>query len=130
MRTPAAGDGMRQSFIVELAETPEARARGLMHRESLAPDAGMLFVYETPRRAEFWMKDTLIALDMVFADPAGLVTHVHENAVPGDLTPIPGGEGVKFVLEINGGLARRAGIVPGSQLRHPVIGKDALWPCE
>lgn len=130
IRAPAGGDGARQSFIVELADTPEARARGLMHRESLAPDAGMLFVYETPRRAEFWMKNTLIPLDMIFADPAGLVTRVHENAVPGDLTPIPGGEGVKFVLEINGGLARRAGIVPGSQLRHPAIGKDALWPCE
>jgi uncharacterized membrane protein (UPF0127 family) len=91
----------------------------------------MLFVYPAPQRASFWMKNTLIPLDMIFADATGRVTRVHSNAVPGDETPIDGGEGVSFVLEINGGLARRLGIAPGAELRHPAVDPDtAAWPCE
>ncbi len=58
------------------------------------------------------MKNTLIPLDMIFADVTGTVTRVHSNAIPGDTTPIDGGDGVAFVLEINGGLAGRLGIIP------------------
>lgn len=122
-----AGGG--ESFTVEVADDAAERSRGLMFRESLDPAAGMLFVYESPRRAQFWMKNTLIPLDMIFADASGTVTRVHSNAVPGDLTPIDGGEGVRFVLEINGGLAERLGIAPGAELRHPAIGATAGWPC-
>jgi uncharacterized protein len=122
-------DGGKASFSVEVADDPDERAQGLMFRDRMAMSAGMLFVYESPRRASFWMKNTLIPLDMVFADPTGKVTHVHANAVPGDLTSIDGGEGVQFILEINGGLAKRLGIVEGAELRHPVIGADAAWPC-
>jgi len=118
-----------ESFAVEVADDADERARGLMFRESLDPAAGMLFVYETPRRASFWMKNTLIPLDMIFADATGTVTRVHANAVPGDLTPVDGGDGVAFVLEINGGLAARLGIEPGAELRHPAIGPAAAWPC-
>ena len=120
-----------ESFAVEVADDDAERARGLMFRESMDPGAGMLFVYESPRRARFWMKNTLIPLDMIFADATGAVTRVHSNAIPGDLTPIDGGEGVAYVLEINGGLAERLGIVPGAQLRHPAIPADsAAWPCD
>ncbi len=122
-------DGGSESFAVELADDAAERAQGLMFRESLDPASGMLFVYESPRRAQFWMKNTLIPLDMIFADATGRVTRVHANAVPGDLTPIDGGEGVRFVLEINGGLASRLGIVPGAELRHPAIGAAAAWSC-
>jgi uncharacterized membrane protein (UPF0127 family) len=102
-----------------------------MFRESMPMSAGMLFVYEEPRRASFWMKNTLIPLDMIFADARGVVTRVHANAVPGDLTPVDGGDGVQFTLEINGGLAARMGIVEGAELRHPAIAQDtAAWPCE
>jgi hypothetical protein len=125
LRWPDGGE----SFAVEVADDDAERARGLMFRDSLDTGAGMLFVYESPRRAMFWMKNTLIPLDMIFADAAGRVTRVHANAVPGDLTPIDGGEGVVFVLEINGGLAGRLGIVPGAELRHPAIGPGAAWPC-
>lgn len=115
---------------VELARTPEERAKGLMMRDKLAASAGMLFIFDHPVHARFWMKDTLIPLDMIFADPTGTVTAVHENAVPQDLTPIDGGEGVGFVLEINGGLARRMGIAPGAVLRHPAIEQTrAAWSC-
>ena len=72
--------------------------QGLMFRESMPMSAGMLFVYEEPRRASFWMKNTLISLDMIFADATGTVRRVHEGAVPGDLTPIPGGADILFVL--------------------------------
>jgi uncharacterized membrane protein (UPF0127 family) len=122
--------GGGESFAVEVADDDAERARGLMFRETLDPAAGMLFVYESPRRAMFWMKNTLIPLDMIFADATGTVTRVHSNAVPGDLTPIDGGEGVAFVLEINGGLAQRLGIAPGAELRHPAVGPDAAWPCD
>lgn len=122
--------GGRESFAVEVADDGAERARGLMGRKSLEPGAGMLFVYESPRRAQFWMKNTLIPLDMIFADVSGTVTRVHSRAVPGDLTPIDGGDGVALVLEINGGLAERLGIVPGAELRHPAVGASAAWPCE
>jgi len=125
------GDWGSARFGVEIADDPDERSQGLMHRESMARSRGMLFVYEIPQRASFWMRNTLIPLDMIFADPTGTVTRVHENAVPLDETMIPGGDNVLFVLEINGGLARRMGIVPGSQLRHPAIEQnDAAWPCD
>ncbi|MFM7335649.1 MAG: DUF192 domain-containing protein [Tabrizicola sp.] len=123
-------DGGRESFVIEVADEAEERSRGLMFREAMPLNEGMLFVYEAPRRVGFWMKNTLIPLDMVFADPTGTVTRVHANAVPGDLTPIDGGDGVQYVLEINGGLAAKLGIAPGAVLRHPAIGADsAAWPC-
>ncbi|WP_103256529.1 DUF192 domain-containing protein [Tabrizicola aquatica] len=123
--------GGSESFAVEVADDDAERARGLMFRESMDAGAGMLFVYDSPRRARFWMKNTLIPLDMIFADATGAVTRVHSNAIPGDLTPIDGGEGVAYVLEINGGLAERLGITPGAQLRHPAIpAGSAAWPCD
>jgi len=124
-------DKGRESFAVEVADDPQERAQGLMFRAEMPTASGMLFVYDSPRRVGFWMKNTLIPLDMVFADATGTVTRVHEGAVPGDLTPIDGGEGVQFVLEINAGLAARLGIAPGAQLRHPAIpGETAAWPCD
>ena len=124
------GDWGQIRFTVELADTDVKRNRGLMFRESLPRGAGMLFVYEYPQRAAFWMKNTLIPLDMVFVDQTGLVTRVHSNAVPGDLTPIPGGNKVFAVLEINGGLAKRYGIAPGSQMQHPAFfNGPPIWPC-
>ena len=120
-----------ESFSVEVADDTAERARGLMFRETLDLGAGMLFVYDTPHHPQFWMKNTLIPLDIIFADMAGIVTRVHANAVPGDLTPIDGGEGVGFVLEINAGLAERLGIGPGAEFRHPAISADqTAWPCE
>ncbi|MEX0349562.1 MAG: DUF192 domain-containing protein [Paracoccaceae bacterium] len=122
--------GSELRFQVELADTPQTRSRGLMFRESMSPRAGMLFVYEQPQRASFWMKNTLIPLDMIFVDPTGTVTHVHHQAIPGDLTPIEGGTGVLSVLEINGGLAKKYGIAPGSVLRHEIFSEGpAAWPC-
>lgn len=117
-------------FTVELALTPEEQARGLMFRENLPRGAGMLFLYDRPSSVSFWMRNTLISLDMIFVDATGTVTRVHHEAVPLDETPIPGGDGVLAVLEINGGLARRFGVAAGSELRHPRLPQDrAAWPC-
>jgi uncharacterized protein len=117
-------------FTVEVADSPAEREKGLMFRESLPQSAGMLFRYETPRPASFWMKNTLIPLDMLFADESGVVRHIHSNAVPGDTTAIKGGSGILVVLEINGGLAKRLGITEGTQMRTPLVDQAvALWPC-
>ncbi len=122
--------GSAARFSVEVADDATEAARGLMHRETLPASAGMLFIYPSPRRVSFWMENTLIPLDIVFADMTGTVTRVHANAVPLDRTAIDGGAGVQFVLEINGGLAAALGIGPGAVLRHPGIDQfQAAWSC-
>lgn len=123
------GDWGEARFTVEVADDPAERAKGLMNRDALGASQGMLFVYEKPQRTSFWMRNTLIPLDIIFIGPEGRVLKVHENAVPLDETPIDGGDGVQYVLEINGGLAERIGIAAGSELRHPSIGREAAWPC-
>ncbi len=123
-------DKSQVSFEVELAVTPKERSRGLMFRESLPPRSGMLFVFDPPQPVAFWMKNTLIPLDMIFLDRVGTVIHVHSHAVPGDLTPIGGGDSVYAVLEINAGLADRYLITPGTLMQHEVFSHGpAIWPC-
>lgn len=128
-RVELRGDWGTARFRVEIADTPDTRARGLMFVEELPASSGMLFVYDRPGAQSFWMKNTLIPLDMLFIRPDGTVQYVHDNAVPGDLTPISGGDGVLAVLEINGGLAGQLGIEEGAEVRHPAFGEDAAWPC-
>jgi hypothetical protein len=89
----------------------------------------MLFVYDAPQAVAFWMENTLIPLDMIFAGADGTITAIHENARPLDRTSIPGGEAVQYVLEINGGLAARLGIAVGDAIQHPAIGEGAALPC-
>lgn len=118
------------SFSVEIADDAAERAQGLMFRQSMARGSGMLFVYPSPQPVSFWMKNTLIPLDIIFLDVHGEVTHVHPNAIPGDLSPIPGGNKVFAVLEINAGLAARYGISVGTEMRHKVFSKTApKWQC-
>lgn len=119
------------SFSVEIADTQELRAEGLMFRESLAPSAGMLFLYESPRRATFWMKNTWIPLDIMFFDETGTLTKLHRNAVPFDTNTIDGGSGVAAALEVNAGMADLLGIEQGTVARHPLIDQsEAAWPCD
>ncbi len=130
-RVELRGDWGTARFRVAIADDPAERAQGLMHVEEMPRMAGMLFVYERPGSVAFWMENTLIPLDMLFITEAGLVRRVHSNAIPLDRTSIPGGSpDIRYVLEINGGVADDLGITEGSQLRHPVIPQDtALWPC-
>ena len=106
------------TFNIEVVDTEAGRERGLMFRKSLAPDAGMLFDFLTPQMVAFWMKNTLIPLDMVFIAADGTVEAVHPNAIPGDLTPIPSGTPVRFVLEIAGGRAKAIDLEPGDRMEQ------------
>ncbi|MAP17464.1 MAG: hypothetical protein CL626_00105 [Aurantimonas sp.] len=106
---------------VELAQTPETRATGLMNRESMPADQGMLFEFDETRPVAMWMKNTLIPLDMLFIDSDGVVKRVKTNAQPLSLETIPSGAPVKYVLELNGGAAARFGVAVGDRLRHPII---------
>lgn len=117
-------------FHVEVADDDGERAQGLMNRPSMPRFSGMLFIYPHPTHARFWMRNTLIPLDMLFVGTDGVIRRIHDNAVPLDETTIDGGGGVVAVLEINGGLAATLGIRPGDQLRHPAFGDGALWGCD
>ncbi|MDO6455887.1 DUF192 domain-containing protein [Celeribacter halophilus] len=127
--SPDAAEANVVRFSVEIADDAEERALGLMNRPEMARSHGMLFVYEKPQPVAFWMANTLIPLDMIFVDQRGVVTRVHEEAIPLDRTAIPGGDAVFAVLEINGGLAKALDIRPGDVLRHPAFGNDAADPC-
>ena len=109
-------------FIVETARTSDEMRRGLMFREHLAPDHGMLFVYDEDQVASFWMKNTLIPLDLLFIDRSGRIVRIHERAVPLSTAIISSGEPVRAVLEVNGGTAGRLGIEVGDRVMHPDLG--------
>jgi uncharacterized membrane protein (UPF0127 family) len=109
-------------FDVELALTEAQREHGLMFRKSLGPYEGMLFDFYKEMPVTFWMKNTLIALDMVFIAADGTVRHVHANAVPLSTDTIPSEYPVRAVLEINGGTARLLGIKPGDKVKHAIFG--------
>jgi uncharacterized membrane protein (UPF0127 family) len=116
-------------FRVEVVDDAAERARGLMFRDSLPRFSGMLFVYEAPQPVAFWMRNTLIPLDMLFFDAEGRLVSIKHDAQPLDETPVPGGEAIRYVLEINGGMAAELGIDLGAELRHPAV-ENAAWPCE
>jgi uncharacterized protein len=109
-------------FDVELALNDAERARGLMFRDKLGPYDGMLFDFYQDAPVSFWMKNTLIPLDMVFIAGDGTVKHVHANATPLSTDPIPSEFPVRAVLEINGGSAKLLGIKPGDKVKHPIFG--------
>lgn len=119
--TVTAPSGVSHRFEVEVARSRDERRDGLMGRTSLAPDRGMLFVFPQPGMQAFWMKDTLIPLDMVFIRPDGTVAKVHDRAKPMDLTPISSGEPVIGVIELAGGQAKELGIGPGSVVSSPSL---------
>ncbi|WP_157216937.1 DUF192 domain-containing protein [Flavisphingomonas formosensis] len=100
-------------FQVEVARTEAEQARGLMFRPSLAPDRGMIFPFPAPRPASFWMKNTMIPLDIIFIRQDGTIARIAAMATPYSLDPIEVGEPVAAVLEIGGGRAEQLGIVEG-----------------
>lgn len=108
-------------FKVEVAGTDASRERGLMFRKSLAPDAGMLFDFQTPRPVAFWMKNTLIPLDMLFIGADGRVISIARNAPPLSEAPIPSGGDARAVLEIGGGRAAQIGAEPGDIVRQSLL---------
>jgi uncharacterized membrane protein (UPF0127 family) len=112
----------RFAFKVEDADTFERRETGLMCRTALAPNRGMLFDFRQPSEdVAFWMKNTLIPLDIVFIRPDGRVLSIARNARPLDETPLPAGGEVRGVLEIAGGRAAQIGLMPGDKVLHRIF---------
>jgi uncharacterized membrane protein (UPF0127 family) len=101
-------------FKVEIAATPEQQERGLMFRKSLAGDRGMIFPYQPAQDVAFWMKNTLIPLDIVFIRADGTIGRI-TTAKALDLTPVPSGGPITGVLEIRGGRAAELGIAEGDR---------------
>jgi uncharacterized membrane protein (UPF0127 family) len=114
-------DGKSHPFRVEIADTDATREEGLMFRKSLAPDAGMLFDFKTSQDVAFWMKNTLIPLDMLFIDQNGVVVSIKSEATPLSETPIPSGAPVLGVLEIRGGRAAELGVHVGDKVEERIF---------
>jgi uncharacterized protein len=115
------GQGTRHVFQVEVARTPPDREQGLMYRQSMPADQGMLFDFGRVEPVAMWMRNTYIPLDMLFIRPDGSIARVAENAEPLSLRTVPSGEPVLAVLELNGGTARRLGIKAGDRVEHSLF---------
>jgi len=114
--------GGEQHFAVELAVNAEQRAQGLMYRQRLAADAGMLFLYPAARPVAMWMKNTLIPLDMLFIGDDGRILHIAERAIPGSTATISSMQPARAVLELNGGTAARLKIQVGDRVLYRTFG--------
>ena len=99
-----------------IADTPAKRAQGLMHVTDLPENAGMLFVFSQPRQVSMWMKNTVISLDILFLNPNGRIVKIHKNVEPLSLASIPSHAKVKWVLELNAGVAAKLDLQPGYRL--------------
>jgi uncharacterized membrane protein (UPF0127 family) len=111
----------RHRFEVEIAETPADRARGLMFRTELTPDAGMLFDFKEEREVAFWMRNTLIPLDMLFIEKSGRIAHIARNATPLSEELVPSRAVVRYVLEIPGGRAAELDIKVGDVVQAKAV---------
>jgi uncharacterized membrane protein (UPF0127 family) len=112
----------RFDFQVENANTPHTREVGMMCRKSVAPDRGMLFDFRQPTdNVAFWMRNTLIPLDIVYIRPDGRVLSIARNARPLDETPLPAGGRIRAVLELAGGRAAQIGLLPGDKVAHRIF---------
>ncbi len=109
-------NGQMHRFTVEIAKTSEQQSMGLMYRNKLAPDRGMIFPFDPPRDASFWMRNTLIPLDMIFVRADGSIANIAANTVPYSEEPVPSDGPVAAVLEIAGGRSAELGIKPGDKV--------------
>jgi len=103
-------------FKVEVAVTAQEQAKGLMFRTQMGADEGMIFVNDPPRRAAFWMRNTVIPLDIIFIGTDHRILNIAADAVPYDETPLPADGVTSGVLELNGGRAAQLGIKPGDKV--------------
>jgi uncharacterized membrane protein (UPF0127 family) len=119
--TITSADGPHK-FQIELATDDAHREQGLMFRQSMAPDAGMLFLYDHVQPVAMWMENTYIPLDMLFIAADGRIVNIRQRAVPHSRENITSDGQVKAVLELNGGIVARLGIKPGDRVAGPGLG--------
>lgn len=110
----AAGEALR--FDIEVARTPAQRSQGLMFRTAMAPDAGMLFIYDPPKQMAMWMRNTILSLDMLFIAADGRIARIVANTTPMSEATIESPGPVSAVLELVAGSAKRLGIRPGDRV--------------
>ncbi|MEP3047394.1 MAG: DUF192 domain-containing protein [Roseibium sp.] len=103
-------------FVAEIAATYRERAKGLMFREEMPDNHGMLFIFETESDRYFWMKNTPLPLDILYIDAMGRIVSIAANTVPFSEKVIPSGAPARFVLELNAGTAKKLGISAGDQV--------------
>ncbi len=116
-------DAGRHTINAEIADTPGARATGLMFRRSLDADAGMLFIYDNPQNITMWMQNTYISLDMIFADAQGTIIRIARDTEPFSTDIIEAGGLAKVVLEVPAGTSQRLKLKRGDRLEHPSVGQ-------
>ena len=117
-------DSVQHLFSVEIANTPLKEQIGLMYRKHMEDSHGMLFEFTPERHVSFWMKNTILPLDMLFIAADGTIKTIHENAEPQSTKSIPSGVPVTGVLELNAGRVKALGIQPGDQVLHPFFKKS------
>lgn len=105
-------------LVLEIASTPAQRETGLMHRKTMGAHDGMVFIFPEPNSARFWMKNTLIPLDMLFIDETGEIRYIEHNAPPQNLTPRGQGDAILSVIELDGGRAERESIAVGDKVHY------------
>lgn len=120
--------GGQHDFKVWIADTEQSRERGLMFVKSLPPGHGMLFLFERPHFAAFWMKNTYLSLDIVFIGPDGVVVNVARDTEPLSLRPIESDGPVAAVLELVAGTAAKIGLIAGDRVQHPAFGRPPATP--
>lgn len=116
--------GASHTFQVEIATTPQEQAMGLMFRQTLADDAGMLFVYKPPQEIGMWMKNTYISLDMIFIAADGRIMRIEHGTEPFSLDTISSGGDASAVLEVKAGTAARLALKPGDRIKHAFFGTE------
>ncbi len=118
--------GQPVTVFVEIADTPDTQTLGLMYRQHLDPDHGMLFVFQDERPHAFWMKNTSIPLDLIFIARDGRIVGIHANAEPFSLAPIDVGAPSRTVLEVNAGFAAAHGLAVGDAVTYRNVASSKL----
>ncbi|MBV9238793.1 MAG: DUF192 domain-containing protein, partial [Xanthobacteraceae bacterium] len=108
-------------FTVEVVATPDERARGLMERREVPTGTGMLFDFQTEQPVAFWMKNTIVSLDMIFIRANGTILNIATDTVPFSEKQVPSDGPVRGVLEVVAGTTKKLGISPGDKVIHPIF---------
>jgi len=113
--------GGKYLFKVEVVKETNARNRGLMFRQSLPDDGGMLFDYDPPQQISFWMKNTYIPLDIIFINARGVILNIAAETTPLSLAPLPSSGEARGILEVKGGTCAKLGIMAGDRVHHRIF---------